>query len=159
MSKIFVTSRANKGLEVVAGKYQFIDGVFAPNDADFDKLEPILTRFYGVTVEDNDRGEYEKAVENYDPAILAQQTKAAEESGMAASTEAALAAGEAAGDPNVTGTLSPGSQTERVANRDDLAGAAAAAGQPASGDPKQVDPKVDPKVVGADKKAAADDKK
>ena len=107
MSKIFVTNRANKGLEIVAGKYQFIDGVFVPDsDEDFVKIEPLLTRFYGVSVEDNDRGEYDKAKENFDPVLLASQTRASAESGNAMSTEAAIAAGEAAGDPNVTGTLS-----------------------------------------------------
>ena len=107
MSKIFVTDRKNVGLEVIAGKYQFINGVFTPdNDDDFAKIEPLLTRFYGVTVEDNDRNEYEKAKEDFDPVLLALQTKAASESGNAMSTEAAIAAGEAAGDPNVTGTFS-----------------------------------------------------
>lgn len=106
MAKIFVTNRANKGLEIVAGKYQFIDGVMPASDQDAALLEPILCRFYGCTLEDGDSAEYEKAKDRMDPALLASQTKAAELVGADAPVKAMVAAGKAAGDPNVTGTFS-----------------------------------------------------
>lgn len=105
MGKIFVTNRANKGLEVVAGKYQFLNGEFPASDEDAEKLEPILCRFYGCTIEDGDSSNYDEAAESIS-VILASQAVAAENSGMAAAVEANIAAGEAAGDPNNIGTLS-----------------------------------------------------
>lgn len=105
MSKMFVTNRANKGLEIVAGKYQFFDGMMQVSDSDAELLEPILVRYYGCTLEDADSKALKSAKENVDPSLIASQTRASESGSQGYVVDAMIAAGEAAGDPNVTGTL------------------------------------------------------
>jgi hypothetical protein len=106
MSKVFVTSRATKGLEIVAGKYQFFDGMMKVSDSDAELLAPILCRFYGCTIEEASEEELNASKERVDPALVASQTRATESGSQAYVVDSMIAAGKAAGDPNVTGTFS-----------------------------------------------------
>lgn len=129
--KMFVTDRKNKGLEIVAGKYQFIDGMMPVSDTDARLLEPILCRYYGCTIEDVSDKAYLDAQANMDPSLLAGQTRASEGNSQAYVVDAMIAAGEAAGDPNVTGTL--GGPAVRIGEEPSLNTAPGA-----SSDPKEV---------------------
>ena len=103
--KVFVTDRANKGLEIVAGKYQFIDGMMAVTAEDAELLAPILCRFYGCTLEDVSADAYNQAKDRMDPAFLESQKKAAEAVGADAPVKAMVESIKTSGDPNHTGTL------------------------------------------------------
>lgn len=133
MAKVFVTDRKNKGLEVVAGKYNFIDGIMPVSDSDAVLLEPILTRYYGATLEDVASRTVEDLDETVDSSILAAQTRAAELAGSGFSTDAAVAAGKAAGDPSVTGTVSgsdAGETADDINKQNEKSGGATATATP-----------------------------
>lgn len=133
MAKKFVTDRAINGLEIVAGKYQFINGVMEVSDTDAEKLAPILTKFYGCRIEEGGGSEYQDGVDSMPDGLLASQTLAAERVGHAAAVEAMMRHGEEAGDPRNVGTLS--GQGRIVGPNASLATAPIT-------DPKDADPKI-----------------
>jgi hypothetical protein len=123
MAKMFVTDRNKKGQEIVAGKYLFVDGLLAVSDADAELIAPILCRFYGCTLETVDERAAE-VLDNLDPSLAAETTKATEGGSQSYVVDAMIEAGKNAGDPNVTGTLT---STANVVEADTAAAAATAA--------------------------------
>lgn len=73
MSKIFVTNRENQGREIVANKYVFFDGEMKVSDHEAELLAPILTRFYGCTLEDGPDEALPEGVSE-EPTLLSTQT-------------------------------------------------------------------------------------